>query len=158
MKELKIELKWALIFTLAALAWMYIEKSLGWHDVKISEHYYLTNIFAVVAITVYVLALRDKKINYYEGQMSYRQGFISGVILTLFVALLSPLSQYITSVYISPDYFSNVILYSVSQGEMTQEEAEAYFNLKSYMIQATIGALIMGILTSAIVAFFVKSK
>lgn len=90
--------------------------------------------------------------------MSYKQGFISGLIITLIVALLSPLSQYITSEFITPEYFPNVINYAVESGKMTQTEAESYFNLKSYLIQSVIGALVMGVVTSAIVAIFVKSK
>lgn len=38
------------------------------------------------------------------------------------------------------------------------EDAQAYFNLESYMVQSTVGALMMGIVTSAIVAVFVRSK
>ena len=41
---------------------------------------------------------------------------------------------------------------------MTEEVAKNAFNLKSYIIQATMGAFIMGLITSVIVAFFTKSK
>ncbi len=41
---------------------------------------------------------------------------------------------------------------------MTQPDAEAYFNLKSYMVQSLIGAAIMGIITSAVVALFTQTK
>lgn len=158
MKNIKIEIKWALIFVVMMLAWMMMEKSLGWHDEKIAQHATLTNFVAIPAIIVYVLALLDKKKSYYHGQMSYKQGFISGLVITLIVALLSPLSQYITSEFITPEYFANVINYAVESGQMTQTDAEAYFNLKSYLIQSVIGALVMGVVTSAIVAIFVKSK
>lgn len=90
--------------------------------------------------------------------MSYKQGFISGLIITLVVVILSPLSQYITSTYITPDYFQNVIAYSVSSGQMEQQAAEEYFNLKNYMIQSMMGAAVMGLITAAVVAFFVRSK
>lgn len=158
MKNLKIEIKWAIVFMLATLIWMLIEKSLGWHDEKIADHAVYSNIFAVVAISVYVFALLDKKQNFYQGQMSYKQGLIAGVVMTFFIVLLSPLSQYITSVWLTPDYFPNVINYAVESGEMSQTDAEAYFNLESYMLQSTIGAAIMGVITAAIIAFFVKSK
>ncbi len=158
MKNLKFEIKWAIIFILSTLGWMVVEKSLGWHDEKIADHGTLTNIFAVVAITVYVLAFRDKKASFFHGQMSYMQGFIFGLIMTLFIALISPFSQYFISEVITPEYFPNVIRYAVESGKMTQEAAEAYFNLKSYMIQAAIGAAMMGAVTSAVVAFFFKSK
>ncbi len=158
MKNLKIEIKWAIIFSLATLAWMLVEKSLGWHDEKIADHASLTNIFAVVAITIYVFALLDKKRNYFKGVMNYKQGFTSGAILSVFVAILSPLTQYIINKFITPDYFNNVIDYSVSAGELNREAAEAYFNIQSYMIQAAVGALLMGLVTTAILAFFLKSK
>jgi len=41
---------------------------------------------------------------------------------------------------------------------MNLENAQAYFNLKSYMIQSAFGALAMGVVTAAVVAFFMKSK
>jgi len=49
-----------------------------------------------------VLALRDKKLNFYNGQMSWTQGFISGVIVSVVVAILAPLAQYVTHEFITP--------------------------------------------------------
>ena len=158
MKNLKIEIKWGIIFMLSTLIWMLIEKSLGWHDEKITDHALYTNIFAMVAISVYVFAILEKRRNFYKGQMSYKQGFIVGVILTFFILLLSPLSQYVTSVWITPDYFPNVINFVVESRKMTQADAEAYFNLENYMLQASVGAAVMGQITSAVVVFFLKSK
>lgn len=158
MKNIKIEIKWALIFVIMMLAWMALEKSLGWHDEKIADHATMTNLVAIPSIAIYIFALLDKKKNFCHGVMNYKQGFISGVIISVIVAILSPLSQYITSEFITPDYFTNVIGYAVNAGEMTQEEAESYFNLQSYMIMSVAGALIMGIVTSAAVAIIVKSK
>ncbi len=157
MKNIKIEIKWALIFVLMMLAWMFLEKSMGWHDEKIADHATMTNLVAIPSVAIYLFALLDKRKNFYNGVMSYYQGFMSGLIITIIVAVLSPLSQYITSEFITPDYFTNVINYAVEKGEMTREDAESYFNLKSYIIQSVAGALIMGIATSAVVAVLVKS-
>lgn len=158
MRNIKIEVKWALIFILTSLAWMALEKALGWHDEKIADHAILTNIFAIPAIAIYVFALLDKRKNYYHGRMTYKKGFLAGLIITLIVAFFSPITQYITSMLITPDYFSNVIEYAVSSGTMTQPDAEAFYNLKSYMVQSVIGAAIMGIITSAVVALFAQTK
>lgn len=158
MEKIKIEIKWGVLFVLSGLIWMILEKSLGWHDVHIDKHASYTMLYAPIAIAIYVLALLDKKRNFYHGKMTYVQGFISGLIITLIVVILSPLSQYITSTYISPDYFSNMIQYSVEKGELSQEAAEANFSLVSYMIQAMVGAAVMGLITSAIVAIFTRSK
>lgn len=154
----KIELKWAIIFIVVTLLWMVIEKLSGLHDKYIDKHMYVTNLFAIVAIALFVFALKDKKKNYFKGSMTWKQGFISGLYLTIFITLLTPFSQYITSEYITPDYFTNIINHSVEKGMQTQEEAEAYFNLKSYIIQATVFAFLMGLVTAAVVALFLRNK
>ncbi len=159
MKSRIIELKWATIFILVSILWMEIEKIAGLHDKHLDLQQYLTMLFMIPAIWIYVLALKEKKKKDYSGIMTYKQGFISGLIITIIVTVFTPLTQYIISEIITPDYFTNVIAYSVKTGYYkTLEEAQANFNLENYMIQSTIGALVMGILTSAIVAFFVKTK
>lgn len=158
MNSRKIEIKWGVLFILVGLIWMVFEKTMGWHDVHIDKHSTYSLFIAPIAIAIYVFALLDKKRNFYGGKMSYKQGLIVGLIITLVVVILSPLSQYITSTFITPDYFKNVIEYSVSSGQMQREAAEDYFNLQSYMIQSVIGAAVMGVITSAVVAFFVRSK
>ncbi len=158
MNKVSIEIKWGVIFTIVALLWMVFEKAMGWHDVLIAKHAIYTNFFGILAVLIFILAIRDKKANFYNGIMTWRQGFVAGLIVTIVITILSPLSQFITSAYITPDYFENVIAYSTETKVMTQEQAEAYFNLKSYIIQATFGALVMGVVTSAVVAWFLKTK
>ncbi len=158
MKGIGIEIKWALLFALMTLIWMWLERISGLHTRHIDKHLLYTNLIAIPAIAIYVFALLDKRKNYYHGTMTYRQGFITGLILTFIITLLSPLTQYITSTFISPEYFPNVITYSVEQGEMTRQGAEDYFNLRSYIMQGLLGAPIMGIATTAVVAAFVRKK
>ncbi len=158
MKSLKIEIKWAIIFAIAVLIWMLLEKLTGLHNEHIDKHAVYTNFFAIPAIAIYVLALLDKRKNFYNGVMTYKEGFITGLIITAIVTFLSPLTQYITSTIITPNYFPNAIKYAVVKGEMPQEAAENYFNLKNYIIQGLIGAVAMGILTTAIVAIFTTRK
>ncbi|MCM4171129.1 DUF4199 domain-containing protein [Arenibacter sp. TNZ] len=158
MSKFRIEIKWAVIFALATLLWMVFEKSMGWHDVLIAKQAIYTNFFAIIAIAVFVLALLDKRKIDFNGKMSWKQGFISGIFLSVIIAVLSPLTQYITNTFITPEYFPNIIKFAVDSGKMSQEAAESYFSLKSYVLQSFFGALTMGIVTSAIVAFFVKKQ
>jgi hypothetical protein len=51
-----------------------------------------------------------------------------------------------------------MIQFAVSQKKMTQVAANEYFNLISYIKQSVFGSLSMGVVTSAIVAYFVQSK
>lgn len=157
-KKYSIEIQWAIIFFLMMLVWMVLERWFGLHDTHIDKHMIYTNFVAIPAIAVYVLALLDKKQSSFGGQMTYKQGFISGLVITIVVTILSPLSQYVTSEFITPNYFANVISYSVNNGKMTLVEAEAYFNLKNYIFKTLMFTPVMGIVTTAIVAFFTKSK
>lgn len=156
LKNFRTEIKWALIFVTVMLAWMLMEKIAGLHDIHIDKHAFYTNFFAIPAITVYVFALLDKRKNDYDGIMNYKQGILAGLIITLFITLLTPMTQYIISGIITPDYFTNIIEYSVQHEEMTREAAEDYFNMKSYIIQGLIGTPVMGVLTTAVTAFFTK--
>ena len=156
MKNRRIEIKWALIFAVMSLVWMLLEKLVGLHDTHIDKHPIYTNLIAIPAIVIYVLALLDKRKNFYNGKMTYVQGLITGLIITAIVTVLSPLTQYITSTIITPEYFPNAIKYAVESGGMEQAPAEAFFNLKYYIILGLIGAPIMGLVTSLIVAIFTR--
>jgi len=159
MENIKIEIKWAIIFSVMGLLWMLLEKLVGLHGNYIDYHLYLTNLFAIPAIFVMVMALKDKKRNFYGGNMNYMQGLVSGIILSAIIALISPLTQWITSYIITPGYFPNVIKRSVELGYFnTTAEAEANFNYKNYAVQGAIGALIMGVMTTAIAMIFIRTK
>lgn len=158
MNSYKIELKWAIIFTIMSMTWMGIENATGLHDINIKKHAILTNIIAMPAILIYVFALIDKRKNDYNGSMEYKQAFVSGLILSVITAALSPINVLATYYLISPHFFTNMIDYTVSQKMMTQEAAESYFSLRSYMLQSVIGALFMGTVTGAVVGLFLKNR
>lgn len=156
MRRYRIEIKWGIIFSLMTLLWMMMERYVGLHDRYIHLHSLYTNFIAIPSITLYFLALFEKRRSYYGGKMSYKKGFYTGLVITLIVTVLAPITQYVTSVYITPDFFSNAIKYGVSTGKMSHDEASSYFNLQSYLLQSFVGAPIMGTITSAMVAIFTR--
>lgn len=158
MNKFKIEIKWGLIFTVFTLLWIVFERSLGWHDVHIDKHATLTNLFAIPAIILVVLTLLDKRKNYFNGKMTWKQGFLTGLGMTFVIVILSPLSMWITMQFITPHYFDNAIAFTVESGKLSQQQAEWTFSMVSYIIQSAIGAAIMGLITSAIVAIFTKKS
>ncbi len=158
MKKFTIEFRWAIQFSLLSLVWLIIEKSIGLHDEKIAQQAIYTNLFAFVAVTIYYLALRDKKKNYYLGQMDWKQGTVSGIALTFLITALLPMVQYIGYNYISPTFFDHMIEYSVQSKHMKRAQAEMFFNMNSYTIMGIFNALSMGVITSAIVALLLKTK
>lgn len=158
MKKIYIEFKWAVIFTITFLSWMLLERTLGWHQAENLDLRWLILLFIPFAILMYLLEMREKRRRVYGGKMTWLQGFTSGLILSVFVALLAPLAQYITHHYITPEYFNNVIEYSVSNDLMTRTIASKYFNINNYLWQSVVGALGLGIATAAIAAIFVRKK
>lgn len=159
MHRFKLEIKWAVIFMLSLLLWMVLERAAGLHDRNIHLHQYLTMLYVIPAVWIYVLALKDIKKKFYAEAMNFTQGLVSGLIITVTVAVFSPLLQWIISYVITPDYFKNVIEYSVKTGYMeSQAAAEAHFNFKSYVYSSVLFALISGVITSLVVAFFVRTK
>lgn len=158
MEKYSKEIKWGFIFTGVMLLWMVIERMMGWHSENIDQHVYMTNLFAIPAIAVYVFALIDKREKDYLGSMNWMQGFKSGAYVTLVAALLSPFAQVVIHTVISPDFFQNMIEYSVETGNISQENAQATFNLSNYILQGVIGTLFMGIITSAFVALFTRKR
>lgn len=158
MNRIQTEIKWGLLFFLSGLIWMFLEKSLGFHGLYLEKHANFTLWYAPIAIGLYVLALRNKKSEFYGGKMNFIQGFISGLIMTLVVLILTPLSQYISHQFISPEYFPNIIRMTVENGQMTQEEAEAHFTLVGYIQQSLIFATFMGVVTSSLVALLIRTR
>ncbi|MFP4025248.1 MAG: DUF4199 domain-containing protein [Thiohalospira sp.] len=158
MNNYKIEIKWAIIFVLMLLFWMILEKLSGLHEEHIEKHAIVTNLVAIPAILIYTFALLDKRKNFYHGKMTYKQGVISGLVITAIITIFSPLTQYITSNLITPEYFPNMIDYVVEKGKMSQTEAENYFNLKNYTILVLISTPVMGIITTLIIAIFTRKK
>ncbi len=158
MSKYRIEIKWAIIFSVAMIAWMLGEKYFGLHDTYIAEHSFYTSFFGIVAIGIYLLAVYDKRENFHSGIMNWQEGFKSGAILTLGIVILSPFVQLLISQVITPEYFTNITQYSVEAGEMGQEEAETYFSTKNYIMQSMVWAAISGIITSAIAALLLRRK
>jgi hypothetical protein len=158
MNKYSTEIKWALIFSGMFLAWMIIERMAGLHSTRLEIQQVVTTFILLPSFVIYILALRDKRKKAYNGKITYRQSFVSGVWFTIFIVILSPVDQMITSAIISPDYFSNLIEYTVSHGVLTREQAQEQFNNRAYIIQSVIGGLVTGLLFTTIVSFFIRSK
>jgi len=150
------ELKWGLIFVVMTLLWMLGERLTGLHGEHIARHATWTNLIAVPAVLIYYLVMKEKRDRVLGGRMSWWEGFRVGLLMTAVVVVLTPVAQWLTHTVISPDYFANAIDYGVANELTTREDAEAFFTMKTYVGMAVIGALLMGVLTSAIVALFAR--
>ncbi|MCL9770047.1 DUF4199 domain-containing protein [Flavobacterium sp. HXWNR69] len=158
MKKFTIEFKWAIISVIIFLAWMTLEKQLGFHNEKIKWQMVFTLLYIFPSFLLYYLALRDKKKNYYKNNMNWRQGFISSIVISFIIAVFSPITQFITHEFISPQYFERLISLSVESKRMTLEQAQSYFNLTAYIWQNISSGISIGVVFGAIVAYMIKTK
>jgi Protein of unknown function (DUF4199) len=158
MKNFAIEIKWAINYSIAFMLWMIFEKSIGWHDVGIGKQMIYTNLFGFVALVIYYFAFRDKKRNFFNNTITFRQGFMFGVYLSGLIALFAVVTQYITYTFITPNYFDALIAEVVKNKKQTLEQAQAFFSYKSFLFQSIFGSLSIGIVTGAIIAHFLKTK
>lgn len=158
MKKIYIELKWAVIFSITLLCWILFEKTMGWNEEQFEDFWWLTLFFAPFAILMYLLALREKRRRVFGGEMTWIQGFISGVIISVFAALLSPLTEYVAYNFFTPDYFNTIAESSVTNDLMARTKMNNLFHINNYRWQSAFGLFGFGVLNSVIAAFFVRKK
>lgn len=158
MKNYQTELKWAGIFFLMYLAWMLLEHLCGLHGRHIQYQQLVSTFILLPSILIYVLALREKKRKFFQGTITFMQAFKSGMLLTLFIVVLSPVSQLITIGLISPEYFENMREFAVNQQQMPRQEAEARLSTRAFIVQSIIGGLVTGAVFSAIISLLIRSR
>lgn len=139
-----------------SLSWVWAEKLCGLHDIYIQEHAKYTYFMGIPSVLIYFLAMWEKRKNL-DNVMSFKQAFMYGLSITLIVVALSPFMTYISFTLITPQFFEHAIQFSVKQGYMNSKDASAYFSLDSYILQSVFGGFIMGLITTAITAFIMKS-
>nr|WP_317633026.1 DUF4199 domain-containing protein [uncultured Flavobacterium sp.] len=157
MNKIGIEIKWAAIITTYYCIWAYFENATGNHK-DFSNIIVLGFVFILILILMTVIAYFDKKMNYYHGKWDFKQAFRFGLFLTGITAILNPIAQYIIHNSISPEYFVNLIEYQVAKGRESKDILEKTYNFDSNMYQNMRDILSFGVVFSAILAYFLKSK
>lgn len=157
MEKFKIEFKWASIFTGINLLWIYVEKYLGLHDEYVDYHVLVGLVMLLPLVFCIYSSLKQKREEYYNGTITWQKAFLSGALLSLLVAGLSPGPIYVMSTYVSPDFFDNAIAKSIERGT-AKEVANQYFNLNAYISQAIMFYLAFGVMISALVGLILRRK
>ena len=82
-------IKWAIVYTLASVIWVFFEKLFGWRTTNIGVQAIYSNFYFLISLLIYFLAFRDqfKK----EGSaLRWNKGFGFGVKLTFIIVLFVP--------------------------------------------------------------------
>lgn len=157
MKKIGIEIKWAAIITTFYCVWAYIEKATGNH-IDFSNIIIFGLLFVLILLLMSIMAFFDKKLNYFDGKWDFKQAFRFGLFLAGITALLNPIAHYIIYNSISPDYFTNLVAYQAAKGRETREALIERYNFDSTMYQNMRDILSYGVVLSAILAYFLKTK
>lgn len=157
MKKFEIEFKWAVYFTAFNMLWLSLEKYFGWHDEYIQMHIVYSLFIILPQVIFYYLALREKKLKYYEGTINWQQAFLSGGILSVIIAGLSPATIYYMNTFLSPEFIDLAIERYVASGGK-EASAKNFHSLEAYIKNAILFNVSIGIVISGVVALFIKSK
>jgi hypothetical protein len=152
----KVEIKYGIIFAAVGFVWIVLEYILGFQTRFKDYHPVVSSLIFFPSVYIMVRGMLAKR-KEMGGKMGFGEAFQSGFFITLVVAVLSPLSNWIFFTFINPGFFNDFIALSVEHG-LSAEEASAEFNLKSYIIKSFIGAIVMGTLSSLIIALFVRES
>ncbi len=156
LKNLTTEIRWAFIFSALTILWMAIEKSLGYHGENIAGYHKFTFLFIPVTFLIYFLALRNTR-NNRGGITTYKESLVSGMLISIFIAILAPVTQMIIHNYVTPDFLSNLSHYAVSVDGIDADEADSFFTVSNYMKQTAIRAPITGTVITLLLSLIIRN-
>ena len=158
MKKYSIEIKWAVIYSIMTIAWALIGKAMGFQDEKIEWVFLFNTLILIPSLIIYFLVAIDKRKNFYAGGMTFGQGFTSGMIMTILIAVLSLFTTWVSLQLISPDFFKHAIAYFTANKTMSEEKALQQFSLGSFIVQGLMGAVVTGLIFSLITSAIVRKR
>ncbi|MEC4117680.1 DUF4199 domain-containing protein [Myroides phaeus] len=159
MKNFSIEFKWAALATLAALIWMFIIKSLGFHSIeKIRYEVAFELLFNILLTVFYWLGIRQKKYEFYNGIISWQRAFLSGLVICIMITFFFPLIQYITFYQVSPHFMDTFLEALTTQTNMSLDEAQKSASFDLFMRNGVTNNLSFGVIIVSIVSYFLQTK
>ncbi|MDF1823800.1 MAG: DUF4199 domain-containing protein [Verrucomicrobiales bacterium] len=162
-----LELRWGLIIGAANLVWLYLSYYLGMHDRGLGSIQVMGLISVFISVLGYVFALRALMKKFPETQ--FLEGIRSGAMIAGVVAIFAALAQVGYFQIINPGWTDHMVALTRSfylESGLSDNEASEYaegarktFGLTSYLVQAALGALIIGMIsTTVIMAILRKGK
>ncbi len=160
----KIAFKYGILIVLFSLIWIGLEYVVGVHTDYVEFHPLITLLTLVIPLMLIYFGIREAQkssISYF----SYGDAFKAGFAITLVVAVLNPLLQWLCYALVFPGFFetlqANAEAQQLSLGvdlEVARGQLAGQYSLGSYLWQSFIGTLVGGIIISAIIAIFVRDK
>ena len=153
----KLEIKYGVVIGVLVVIWLLLEYIIGLHNKHHDIFLIVTNLVLIIPVVGIYKALSRKKNIILNGTLTFSQGFISGLKISILYALIGGLGQYLYHKFINPFYFDLMISKSQEKGVSTNQ-AENYFNVYSYVSSVVFSYLIFGIIVSLIISLILRTK
>ncbi|MFA5263251.1 MAG: DUF4199 domain-containing protein [Opitutaceae bacterium] len=140
----------------------------GYQTEKLATGQYLQWIGFVIIIVVLVLGMRDVRESKPDKTLSYGQGVLAALMISVFYGLFTAVYTYIHFSFVNPNYTQYMLDIARSQMEaknMPEAQIDAIIGMQAKMmtpvvmsIMTVIFAPIMGTIFGLIIAIFVKRQ
>jgi hypothetical protein len=160
------ELRWGLIIGLANLVWLYGSFYLGMHSRGVAWIQVMGIVSILISVAGYVLAHRE--IIRAEPETTFIEGLKSGAIIAGVVAVCAVIVQVGYFKIVNPGWTDYMVEESrrhfeelgVPADKVPEylENSRKTFSLGSYAIQASVGAFVIGMISSAITLLFLVRR
>lgn len=137
-------IKWGLIISIVSFLWIILEKNLGYHTRLIADKQSFSWLLIPLILALYYFAFRETKNKLNDEQSIILEYLKTGLVIGLITMIFAPISMWLMSKYISPDFFSNAITEGVRIGE-DRTKLESEYNLRSSILRSGLAAIVLGI-------------
>lgn len=150
-------IRYGLFFALAIFLWAVAETMLGLHDRYIRYHEYLSYFFAVPSVGIMYLGIRASEEAPGQG-MRFRKALLSGLGITVVVALFCPVVWLVFCTFINPEFLDNLAQYAVEAKAMPPSLAMERYALPNYLFVSAFSTVLIGVVISLVIAVIMAGR
>jgi hypothetical protein len=161
---LKIALKYGVLIVLFSLIWIGLEYLVGMQADYVEFHPVLTLLTLLIPLMLIYFGIREAQKSATD-YFTYADAFKTGFAITIVVAVLNPLLQWLCYTLAFPGFFetlqANSEAHQLSLGvdmEVARTQAMEQYSLGRYLWQSFIGTIVGGAVIAAIISLFVRDK
>jgi hypothetical protein len=147
-----VELRYAVLTSLATLLWLIVEFVVGFQDKYISVYPYITLLSLAVPVLCYRQAFREKRENL-GSNFTLGKALFAGFLLALLTSVFSIPVEIFFLQLINPDFMADMIRYAAIHSKQTEEAVAVYINLQSLVMETIIFTFITSIIIASVLAF-----
>ena len=162
---IKNELLAGIVIAIATFIWLCLEFVLGLQDTYIDYYMYVTNLAYILPIIGMYWAIKKRYATFAPGTFQLKDGLMSGVIVSVTAAFLNLPLQWFFVEKVNPQYFGNMIalegkkaLSGAGNTIVAITDAQAYYNVSTFLIKGFSSFLILGLFISLMVSFKLVKK